>query len=136
MSSSPEEYTCNGSPTIRKSAALFLVAGSLFGFPVAVAADSEGPDFSSVMRRAYATEASNDAARLQWQRDLRQWALNAELNRMRAIGIQSDAKARHPNLAALFFTPKRLHAYELLSHMAADAGSCPAEWCTSRGLAR
>jgi hypothetical protein len=104
-----------------KSAAMFVVVGSLFGFPLAVAADSNAPDFGSVMRRAYAAEASNDAARRQWQHDLRQWALNTELNRMGTIGNRLGAKPQHPNMGALFFRPKKPHAYEMLSRMAGDA---------------
>jgi hypothetical protein len=100
---------------------MFVVVGSLWGFPLAVAADSDGPDFSAVMRRAFATEASNDAARRQWQHDLSQWALNAELNRMHTLGGASARKARGTNLVALFFRPKIPHAYEQLSRIAADA---------------
>jgi hypothetical protein len=103
-----------------KPAAMFAV-GLLFGFPLAGGADSDAPDFSSVMRRAYATEASNDTARLQWQHDLQQWALNAELNRMRTIGNRLDAKSQHPNIDTLYFSPKKSYTYELLSRMAANA---------------
>jgi hypothetical protein len=104
-----------------KSAAMFVIVGFLFGFPLAVAAESDPPDFTSVMRRAYAAEATNDVARRQWQHDLRQWALNTELNRMRTIGNRTGAKFEHPNIGALFFSPKKPHAYELLSRVAADA---------------
>lgn len=106
---------------MRNSVAIIVVVGSVFGFPFAIAADSDVPDFSSVMRRAYAAEGSNDAARRQWQHDLRQWALNAELNRMRTIGNRLGAKSQRPNIDALFFRPKQPHAYELLSRLAADA---------------
>jgi hypothetical protein len=104
-----------------KSAAMFVVVGSLFGFPLAVAAHSNAPDFGSVMRRAYAAEAANGAARRQWQHDLQQWALNTELNRMRTIGKRLGAKSQHPNMGALFFRPKKPHAYELLSRLATGA---------------
>jgi hypothetical protein len=106
---------------MRKSVAIFVVVGSVFGFPFAVAADSDVPDFSTVMRRAYAAEASNDAARRQWQHDLQQWALNAELNRTRTVGNRPGARSQHPNMDALFFNPKKPHPYDLLSHMAAEA---------------
>ena len=104
-----------------KPAAIFAAVVSLLGFPLAADADSNVPDFGSVMRRAYAAEASNDAARRQWQHDLQQWALNAELNRMRTIGNRLGAKSQHPKVGALFFRPKKPHAYELLSRLAADA---------------
>jgi hypothetical protein len=103
-----------------KSAAMFAAVVSLLGFPFAVAADSDAPNFSSVMQRAYETEVANDAARRQWQHDLQQWALSAELNRMRTIGSRLGARSQHPNIGALFFNPKKPHAYELLSRMAAD----------------
>jgi hypothetical protein len=104
-----------------KPAAMFAAVMSLLGFPLAVAADSNVPDFGSVMRRAYAAKASNEAARRQWQHDLQQWALNAELNRMRAIGNRLGAKSQHPNIDVLFFSPKKAHAYGLLSRIAANA---------------
>jgi hypothetical protein len=106
---------------MQRSAAVFVVAGLLFGFPLAADADSGAPNFSSVMRRANAATDTNDAARRQWQHDLRQWALNTELNRMRTIGNRLGAKSQHPNVGALFFRPKKPHAYELLSRLAADA---------------
>jgi hypothetical protein len=104
-----------------KLAAMFAAVVSLLGFPLAAGADSGAADFSTVLRRAYAEEAGNDAARRQWQHDLRQWALNTELNQMGTIGNRLGAKSQHPNIDALFFRPKQSHAYELLSRMAADA---------------
>src|ERR1700692_4913163 len=104
-----------------KPAATFAAMVSLLGFPLAADADSGAPDFGTVLRRAYAVEADNDAARRQWQHDLRQWALNAELNRMGTIGNRLGAKSQHPNMGALFFSPQRPHGYELLSRLGADA---------------
>src|SRR5665213_723358 len=71
---------------MRVQGATLIVAAALIGNSTGLRADSEGPDFTSVMRHAYRMEERNDAERRQWQRDIQRRGLNAELNRERMSG--------------------------------------------------
>jgi len=104
---------------MRVLAAVFIVAIALTSIPSSSLADAGGPDFTSVMRHAYRMEEYNDATRRQWQRDLQQWGLNAELNRQRMLGAGYGSARFRPDVAAMFFLPPARYAYERLAQMAA-----------------
>jgi hypothetical protein len=97
----------------------FLATSSLMGISSASLADSDGHDVTSAMQHAYRMEERNDAARRQWQRDLQQWGLNAELNRERMLGAGYGSARLRPDVAAMFFRPPARYAYERLAKMAA-----------------
>jgi len=104
---------------MRVLGAVFIVAIALTSITSTSLADSGGPDFTSVMRHAYRMEEYNDATRRQWQRDLQQWGLNAELNRQRMLGADYGSARLRPDVAAMFFRPPARYAYERLAQMAA-----------------
>jgi hypothetical protein len=71
------------------------------------------------MQHAYRMEERNDAARRQWQHDLQQWGLDAELSRERTLGPRYGSARLRADVAAMFFRPPARHAYDRLAQMAA-----------------
>lgn len=103
---------------MRALAAIFFVTAAVIAISSASLADSDGADITSVMQHAYRMEERNDDARRQWQRDLQQWGLNAELNRERMLGAYGSGRLRS-DVAAMFFRPPARYAYGRLVQMAA-----------------
>jgi|GEM_PF-5723634 len=104
---------------MRVQGATLIVAAALIGNSTGLRADSEGLNFTSVMRHAYRMEERNDAERRQWQRDIQHWGLNAELNRERMFGAGHGSARLRPDVDAMFFRPPARYAYERLAQMVA-----------------
>lgn len=78
---------------------------------------ADSGDLTSFIRHAYRMEEYNDAQRRQWQHDVQQWGLEADLIRQRAFG--HGAERHRVNIDPLFFKRQARYAYGRLAQMAA-----------------